>query len=201
MMLLYRLFLAFILTAPAWSFADWQPVTEQCSAIQGDVLVMECQSAGLASAQRYSGTIHVSVEVQAGPIGSTPNYWAGLALNSNVSADDSYAQIALARGIEPFDGLETPSAVLLSTTGRSSCCQIVQPIDPAAWHTLAIDYANGRATYAIDGASRTVKVSLGRSYQIELLCVAVDPGTSAPGALTRCNWRNLQITTAAPRAR
>jgi len=191
--MIYQLFLALLLAAPAWSLSDWQPVTEQCSTVAGDTLVMECQSAGLASVQRYTGAVHVSVDVQAQAVGSTPNYWAGLALNSNVKADDQYAQVALAQGIAPFDDLAQPSAVLLATTGKASCCQVVGVIDPAAWHTLSIDYANGRATSTIDGIRRTVKISLGRSYQVELLCVAVSPGTSVPGARTRCQWRNLVI--------
>jgi hypothetical protein len=193
--LLHIVWIALLLSAPTWSLADWQSITQQCSTIQGDVLVMECQSAGLVSNQRYTGAIHVSVEVLAGPIGTTERYWAGLALNSNVAADNQYAQIALSRGIEPFNDLSTPSAVLLSTTGKSSCCQVVQPVDPAVWHTLTLDYTSGRATYTVDGVARTVKVNLGHSSQVELLCVAVNPGESMPGALTRCQWRNLQITT------
>lgn len=189
----YRLFLALLLTAPVWDLTAWAPVTQQCSTISGDVLTMECQSAGLASNQRYTGAVHISVEVQAGPIGTTSNYWAGLALNSNVASDDSYAEVALTQGIAPFEGLETPSAVLLSTTGKSNCCQVVGRIDPVLWHTLTIDYSAGKATYTVDGTARAVRVKLGTSYQVELLCVAVDPGTSVSGALTRCNWRNLSV--------
>lgn len=192
--MIYRIFLALLLTAPAWSLADWQPITEQCATVQGDTLIMECQSAGLASAQHYAGSIHVSIEVQAQAVGATPNYWAGLALNSDVVADDRYAEVALTQGIAPFEGLNAPSAVLLSTTGASNCCQVAGAIDPSVWHTLAIDYSAGKATYTVDGVSRSVRVKLGSSYQIELLCVAVSPGTSVPGALTRCQWRHLKVT-------
>lgn len=189
--MIYRFFLAILLTASAWDLSAWQPITQSCSTVQGDTLIMECESAGLASVQRYSGAVRGSVEVQAQAIGTTPNYWAGLALNSDVVGDGRYAEVALTRGIEPFDG--GPAAVALSTTSKADCCLTMQTIDPALWHTLSVDYANGRATYTVDGKSTSVRVKLGSSYHVELLCVAVNPGTHIDGALSRCNWRNLSV--------
>lgn len=192
--LVYIIWIALILTISPWNLSQWTAHAEQCSSVELDVLIMECQSTGLVSNQRYSGAIHVSVEVQAEPMGTVQNYWAGLALNSDIIADDQYAQIALMQGIEPFNSTNTPSAVVLSTTGKEDCCQVVRGIDQKLWHTLSIDYAKNSALYTIDGISKSVHVNLGNAYQIELLCVAVNPGTSVPGALTKCKWRNLQIT-------
>lgn len=202
-MMIYRILIALVFaSAPvAWDVRAWQPITQECSRVEGAILIMECESAGLVSKDTYSGALRVSVDVQAQAVGNSPNFWAGLALNGDVVGDSQYAEVAVTQGIQPFEDTGSPTAVTLSTTGRDDCCIQMQQVDAAQWHTLVIDYSNGRATYTVDGRSATVKVNPGRSYQIELLCVATNPGTASPGALTRCQWRNLTTEGRQPRSR
>lgn len=187
-----RLFLALICAvslAPAWNLSDWQPVTQQCSRIDADVLRMHCTSAGLASVRRYdlTGGLDVSVEVQASALG---RYWAGLALNADVAADNRYAEAAITRGITPFDDLAAPSGVMLADSA-STCCVDLGPVD-AGWHTLRVQYRNGRAVVSVDGTAARTRIDLGADAQIELLCVAVNPGESG-GDTADCQFRNLRI--------
>lgn len=189
----YFITIALVIVAQIWDLTQWQAITQQCSYSVADTLTMRCESAGLVTKQWYSGAIDVSVDVLAFPVGTVSQYWTGLALNGNVAIDDNYAEIALTQQIEPFTTVTTPSAVILSTTGKDNCCQIIKQIDPALWHTLRIQYNNGKATYSIDGISKQVNVHLVKYYQIELLCVAVNPGTHVDGALTQCQFKNLRV--------
>jgi len=194
-LLTFILFLPLV-CAPAWDLREWQPITQQCAAIAGDTLIMECQSAGLITKQWYDAQqpIHVAVDVQAGPaVGSTtPRYWSGIALNANVAADDRYAEAAVMQGIAPWEDSTEPFGVMLATPA-DTCCDVLVNAATEDWHHLAVDYAGGLAVITIDGVRRSTKVALEDKVQVELLCVAVNPGESKPGALSRCQFRNLVI--------
>lgn len=152
---------------------------------------MECQSAGLVSTQEYEGAVTVSVDVRAQAVGTSPSYWAGLALNADLKADNTYVQAAITQGIEPFTGLTKPHGVALSTT-YNTCCTVLQEAPSDGWHHLSVIYTGRKATMCVDGQCTTVNWRA-QSYQIELLCVADNPGTPNTGALTHCEFKNLVI--------
>jgi hypothetical protein len=171
--------------------ALWGPVTERCSTFHEDSIMMRCESGGLVSLVEYSGPIHVSARVHVKPA-ADGRFWAGLALNSDVPNDDQYTQAALTQGIAPYWTTLEPWGVQLSTPA-DRCCDWLVPVDLSEPHVLTVDYdGKGNSIISVDGHAVMVAVDLGRSYVIELLCVAVDPGESKPGAYATCLWDNIQ---------
>jgi len=96
------------------------------------------------------------------------------------------------RGIAPWEDTIDPFGVMLATPA-DVCCDVLTSAATEDWHHFAVDYANGLAVITIDGVQRSTKVALEDRVQVELLCVAVNPGESKPGALSRCQFRNLVI--------
>ena len=190
--LLIPLVLALAAPAPAWNLDDWYLWAEPCATVEGDTLVMRCQSTGLVSNQEYSGRTSVSVRVRVTPA-EDGRFWAGLALNSDVPADNWYTQAAMTHGIAPFWDSPGPYAVTLSDGGgKDHCCDWMGAVDIAEWHTLTVDYdGKGKAVLRVDGYEATTRIDLGSAFRVELLCVAVDPGESRLGAYATCEWRDL----------
>lgn len=184
---------------PAWDMADWHLYAEPCATAQGDTLIMRCQSTGLVSNREYTGRLRVSVQVRVTPA-DDGRFWAGLALNGDVAADDLYAQAAITQGIAPYWTTLEPWGVQLSTPA-DRCCDWLTPVDLAEWHTLTVDYdGRGRATISVNGHTVPVAIDLGTAYRVELLCVAVDPGESLRGAYATCEWRDLTVVARGPAA-
>lgn len=184
---------------PAWDMADWYLYAEPCATIAGDTLIMRCQSTGLVLNREYTGRLRVSAQVRVTPA-DDGRFWAGLALNGDVAGDDLYAQAALTQGIAPYWTTDSPWGVQLSTPA-DRCCDWLVPVDLAEWHTLTVEYdGRGHATIGVDGHTVPVAINLGAAYRIELLCVAVDPGESVPGAQATCEWRDLTVAATSPAA-
>ena len=179
-----------------WLALAWYLWQEPCAAVRGDMLVMECQSTGLVSAQEYRGPMTVEVDVKAYPIGATPAYWAGLALNGDVPGDTSYVQAAITQGIEPYTTLDAPHGVKLATTG-ADCCQVLGSAPSAAWHRLRVTY-DGSAAHVCVNAECSATPWGASSYRIELLCVADNPATPNAGGRTRCEWRDMRFLSYLP---
>jgi hypothetical protein len=175
-----------------WVLA-WYVVTQACSRIEGALLIMECASAGLVS-EEYRSAMTVAVDVRAGPVGATPSYWAGLALNGDVEADNDYVQAAITRGIEPFDAMDEPRGVILATTGDS---RVLGEAPSAEWHRLSISY-DGRQAYICVNEECGVAAWGASAYRLELLCVADNPGQPNAGGLTRCEWKDMRFLTYLP---
>lgn len=173
---------------------DLVPTGEKCAWLDGDDLAMECQSAAYIS-QPYAldRPITVSVEVRGN---ADDRLWVGLALDSDVVADNRYAEAAIVDRIAPYWTTSGPQAAQLSTPA-DRCCETYGAVNPAEWHTLTVHYAAGRAAYTIKGPEGTfgssVGVDLGPAAVVWLGCVAVDPGETHPTAKTRCWWRNLRV--------
>lgn len=172
---------------PLLLMVAWLPYGETC----GIPDAMRCTS-GAVLAEAQSGAVVVSADVLVQPA-ADGRFWAGLALNGDVAADNLYVQSAVEHGIAPYDALTSePSAVLLAD-GADHCCRIFGTIDPAVPHHLSVSYdGKSSATACVDGACERVKIALG-TYQVELLCVGVNPGESGSNPVG-CSFTNLQIT-------
>ena len=176
-----------------WLALVWIAITQQCARMDADMLVMECASAGLVSQQEYRGPMTVEVDVKAYPIGATPAYWAGLALNGDVPGDTSYVQAAITQGIEPYTTLDAPHGVKLATTG-ADCCQVLGSAPSADWHRLRVAFDGSAAHICVNAECSATPWQAG-SYRIELLCVADNPNTPNAGGRTRCEWEGLRFLT------
>ncbi len=187
----FLLFLPLV-SAPRSPWDGWVPFGAPCSAIEGSTLHMQCESSGLLSPFMLDLSRPVTVTVQARGTGKD-RYWAGLALNSNPQADTPYAEIAIERGIAPYQDNSAPWIVSLATPAGNDWTQQLQAGD-TDWHQIAIIYTPGRAVYVVDGIERgQTVVDLGEVTQVELLCVAVNPGESQPGAMAACDFRDLTV--------
>lgn len=174
----------------------WQPITQECSQHNSGMIVMECESAGLLS-QTYelNKPIIIEANVSGKPAenSTTDLFWAGLALNSDVVADDQYAQLAITKGIAPFTGWKNVWVVQLTGSGDPWKHNLFQT-HAGVVHHLKIHYFNGVAGYYIDGVLyQTVKVDLGDNASVELLCVAVDPSTHIEGSQAYCKFSGVRV--------
>jgi len=193
-----RLFLPLFVIAAL--LPGWQHVGGACSADTGAAIVQACESGGYYGPPiDLAGGVHVEADVLATPA-ADGRFWAGMALNADIAADNRYAEVAIEQGIAPFWGDMQPYGVQLTTTWGDDCCERLTPIDVGAWHHLSIDYAPGQAIYIIDGVQRAARIDLGPRASVELLCVAVDPGESRPGNVATCEWRNMEIRQQQPAA-
>jgi hypothetical protein len=184
---------------PAWNLSAWDHVTQRCAWVEGNVLKMHCTSAGLVQREALplEGTITVTVEASGGPAPQSKmrDFWIGLALNAAVVEDDSYVQAALAYNIEPYKGYDHPYGVTLHVPANE-CCELLKPIKAHdGWHTLSVSYraADGYTRASVDGVETATYAYLVAPPRIELLCVAVDPGTGGTRALADCAFRNLRV--------
>lgn len=170
----------------------WTPYGESC----GQPAAMRCTSAGLVS-EPQSGAISVRATVRVGPA-DDGRFWAGLALNADLHADNRYAQAAITQGIAPYWDQQASGVTLAD--GADRCCTVLGSIDPAQPHSLSVAYdGRGRATMCVDGVCDTVKIDLGASYVVELLCVGVDPGESGSNPVD-CAYTDIAIEHPAPPA-
>lgn len=180
------LFLPLIL-AP---FGQWQAL-EPCVHPAPAAIVMHCESGGYyGPAMELERGVRVSVDVRA-TAAADGRFWAGLALNSDIRADDRYAEVAIERRIAPYWDDARAYGVHLSTPADQCCDRMLEAHD--GWHHLEIVYQAGRADYTIDGTRRSVGIDLGAAASVELLCVAVDPGESKPGSRATCEFRELVV--------
>ena len=172
------------------TYGQWR-ATEPCVQHTPQAIVMRCESGGYYGPALDLGRgARLSVDVRA-TSADDGRFWAGLALNADIRADDRYAEVAIERGIAPYWGDTRPYGVHLSTPADRCCDRMIEAGD--GWHHLEIVYQAGRADYAIDGARTSVAIELGPQASAELLCVAVDPGESKPGAKATCEFANLEI--------
>ena len=172
-------------------FAGWVAL-EPCVRHTPAAIVMECQSGGYyGPGMDLERGVRISADVLVTPA-ADGRFWATVALNADIPADDRYTSAGIQQGIAPYWGDTQPYAVQLSTPA-DTCCERLKPIDVGEWHHIEVAYSAGRATLTVDGTQRTVAVDLGDTAHPELLCVAVDPGESKPGNHAGCEWRNLAI--------
>jgi hypothetical protein len=172
-------------------FAAWHSL-EPCVTHTPAAIVMECQSNGYYGPRMaLDRGVRISADVRVQPA-DDGRFWATIALNADIPADDRYTSAGIQQGIAPYWGDTQPWAVQLSTPA-DTCCERLKPIDVGEWHHIEVAYHDGRATLTVDGTQRTVAIDLGASAHPELLCVAVDPGETKPGSVAGCEWRNLAI--------
>ena len=157
---------------------------------------MKCISTGLITLHDFSPPIHVSVNVSARSMTDDPRFWAGLALNSNVIADDTYAQIAITQGIEPYVGVHTPHIVHLTTPTDLQCCDLLTEAAPATQYALSLSYDGTTAVYTVGNIKKSVKVKLDDPFFIEVLCVAVNPGELNNTSVAHSEFTDLIVVEA-----
>lgn len=177
-----------------WDLSQWYLYNEPCANTDGTTLTMQCVSTALVSNTRYNGAMTISVEVKANAAqgSSSSRYWASLALDHDMRADNLYASAAITKGIAPFWGTrDVPYSVML-VDGGDECCFLLTTAEQETWHTLQIIYSPGLARICVDGHCGQSHIDI-KEYSIALLCVGVDPGESGGGSIAHCEFRNLQI--------
>lgn len=171
-----------------WS-DSWERYKEQCAHGEESIVVMECQSTGLISPQSYITPILVEVSMRGAPAksSSTDTFWVGIALNSDIAADNKYAEIAITRGIAPYH--EYHDIVIAHLTTPPYSTHVFTSTEANTWHKVRIEYRNDVARYFVDDILyKTIEVYLDKTTRVELLCVAVNPGETIKGALSHCEF-------------
>lgn len=177
--------------------ADWQTMGAPCYSVpQAGKLRMTCQSAGLVTRQTWSRQFSITATVQVSattaPGSSNDRYFAGLTIYDNASGDTQYGEIALVRGVPPFQSLTVRSAGVLVNdggywTGPAS----------AGWHTLqAVYLPAGQYKLYLDGAlvsTVTPYRPLQRDPDIFILCVSVGEATPNDGSAALCEFGPVTV--------
>jgi len=163
----------------------WVPFGEHC----GNPELMRCTSAGLVS-QEYIGALVIDADITVTPAQDS-RFWAGLALNHNIQADDTYIEAVIEHGIAPYND-DTSNYGAILATPADHCCNRLSVIDTTIQHHLHIEYNNPRGIICVDDKCDTVTIDLGTTYQVELLCVGVNPGESGSN-IVGCSFTNIII--------
>lgn len=180
----------------AWDLSAWQSITggKACTTVDYKVLIMQCESGGLYRVQSIDTTRPIAIEalVRGEPIVGD-RFWAGIALNSDLAGDTHYAELAIERGIAPYDYDSHIHIVQLTSSGNPMTQALNNEPQAGLWHHLRIEYQPCRATYIVDGVKQAEsRVCLNPNAVVELLCVAVNPGESGAGR-ARCQFSDLKI--------
>lgn len=169
----------------------WHASHPWCVDVRGDTILMACEAGVYYSPPMdIKQGVRLSADVKASAVGDG-RFWCGMALNADIPADDRYAEVAIERGIAPYQGDTRAYGVQLSTPADRCCDRMLEAGD--GWHHLSIWYVPGRADYTIDDARTSVTIDLGDTASAELLAVAVDPAEVKPGNVATCDWQNIEI--------
>lgn len=183
----------------------WDTITQHCFEVPySGTLRMSCESAGILSRQAWDNTqpidAHVWMRAMPDPSTATDRFWGGFTL---LYRDDpppgqnwlpEYLEVALERGIAPYDdGDPTPYVVHLSTPRASACCDRLAAYVPGDWVEVRIVYEPGKVRYFINGQPlKEVNVTIGGPLRLDLLCVAVNPGESLAGRAL-CEFGAIEV--------
>lgn len=184
----------------------WDYVTQHCFDVPySGTLRMSCESGGLVSRQAWDSSKPIDARVWMralpDPNSTTDRFWGGFTL---LYRDDppagnnwlpEYVEVALERGIAPYnDGDPAAHIVHLTTPRASACCDKLAAYTPGEWMEVRIVYEPGQVAYFVNGSLlKTVRVTLGGPVRLDLLCVAVNPGESSPGARALCEFGLLEV--------
>lgn len=177
--------------------ANWSTVGAPCFSVpQPGKLRLLCQSAGLVTRQTWSRQFAITVTAQvsatSAPGSSNDRYFAGLTIYDNASGDTQYGELALVRGVTPFQGVTVRSAgVLVNDAGYWN-----GPV-AAGWHTLqAVYLPAGQYRLYLDGAlvsTVTPWQPLQRDPAVFILCVSVGEATPNDGSAATCEFGPVTV--------
>lgn len=177
-----------------------------CFQAREGILTARCQSNNILSKRKWKTTepvfARITLSGRPSSTSTTSNFWVGMALLVSDDPDAVYAELAVERFILPFDddnANHNAWLVHLSTPAKECCLRIFRA-EEGATYEITIDYKPGEAVYSAKDADgrilfqRPVIVDLqGKDAQIDLLCVAENPGTTVPGASTDCTFGQLEV--------
>lgn len=177
--------------------ANWQTVGAPCYNVpQPGKLRLQCQSAGLLTRQTWSRQFAITVTAQvsatAAPGSSNDRYFAGLTIYDNASGDTQYGELALVRGVPPFQGITVRSAGVLVNDHANWNIPVT-----AGWHTLQVVYLPaGQYKFYLDGAlisTVTPFHTLQRDPAVFILCASVGESTPDDGSAALCEFGPVTV--------
>lgn len=150
--------------------SNWYVVTQNCSQIVNDNLVMDCASSGYVYKVPVDLNHKILVRVRA-RAGAAKSFWLSLALNSNVKDDNQYASIAIQRNTWPYANYPDRTLITYLNGGTSDWLKFLTEANVDQWYYLQMVYDHGKVSYFVDNQWYTdAYVDLGKQTYIEVLC-------------------------------